>query len=311
MHKKIPINKNQNNKNLHKASKIKNDEFYTQYKDIEKEIIHYKDFFKNKIVYCNCDNPEWSNFWKYFKQNFRSLKLKKLISTHLQENTNSYKLEIIKNMNNELEIKKTQLKGNGSFNSIECIEILKETDIIVSNPPFSLFKEYIKLLIDNHKHFLVIGNNSAITYKEIFKQIKENKLWLGVSPRSMNFILPNGDLKSVNANWYTNIIHNKRNNFLNLTKTYKKNKNHYYNFDGFNAINIDKVKDIPIDYKGVMGVPITFMDKYNPNQFEILGAEKFYEIETSKGIFETPTHKLKEIDRTVFKRIWIKLKKVF
>lgn len=197
-----------NNINLNKAKKVKNDEFYTQLTDIKKEVENYKKHFKDKVVYCNCDNHEFSNFFKYFTNAFDFLGLKKVITTHYEKDGGtSYKLELSK----QGEIVKTDLKGDGDFRSEECIEILKEADIVITNPPFSLFKEYIQQLIDFEKSFLVIGNNNSISYSEIFKHIKDNKLWLGISPRSMEFILPNGDLKGVNANWYTNLEHSKRN----------------------------------------------------------------------------------------------------
>jgi hypothetical protein len=254
------------NENLHKAAKEKDDEFYTQLSDIEKEIKHYKEHFKDKIVFCNCDNPEWSNFWKYFSMNFKYLGLKKLIATHYRKNQKSYKLEMI---DSQKDFIKTNLETDGDFRSDECIEILKEADIIVSNPPFSLFREYIQQLNKHGKQFLVIGNNNSISYNEIFKLIKENKLWLGISPRSMNFILPDKSKKNVNACWYTNLTHKKRSEKIILDKRY--NPEEYLNYDNYNAINVDKTKDIPMDYEGIIGVPITFMDKYNPEQFKIIG----------------------------------------
>lgn len=164
--------------------------------------------------------------------------------------------------------KKTDLFGNGDFRSEECLAILEECDIVVTNPPFSLFREFVSTLDKYNKKFLIIGNMNAISYKEVFKMIKENKLWLGVSPRGMNFRLPDNSLKNVNACWFTNLEHKKRKEEIILWKTY--NENHFERYDNYDAINIDKVTEIPKDYKGAMGVPITFLDKYNPNQFEIL-----------------------------------------
>lgn len=256
------------NENLHKAAKEKNDEFYTQLSDIEKELKHYKEHFKDKVVFCNCDDPEWSNFWKYFSINFKHLGLKKLIATHYKKDQKSYKLEMIDQGKDFLKI---DLEGDGDFRSNECIELLKEADIVVTNPPFSLFREYIQQLNKHDKQFLVIGNNNSISYNEIFKLIKENKLWLGISPRSMDFVLPNGIKKNVNACWYTNLIHKKRNEKIVLFKTYKNNETSFPKYDNYEAIEIGETKNIPIDYEGVMGVPITFMDKYNPEQFEIIG----------------------------------------
>jgi hypothetical protein len=253
------------NSNLHKAKTEKNDEFYTQLNDICKEVKHYREHFKNKIVYCNCDNPEFSNFYTFFSLQFDILGLKKLITTHYTNEGNAYKLEL--NGYGEEPVK-TALKGNGDFRNDESIEILKECDIVVTNPPFSLFREFVTQLEEHNKKYLIVGSMNAITYKETFKLIKDNKLWLGVSPRGMDFVLPNNDIKNVNACWYTNLEHYKRNSELCLFKKYdEKTAKHY---DNYNAIEVSKVNDITIDYDGVMGVPITFLDKYNPEQFEIL-----------------------------------------
>lgn len=255
------------NSNLHKAKQAKNDEFYTQLNDIENELKNYKSHFKDKVIFCNCDDPDWSNFWLYFSINFNSLGLKKLISTHFESNKPSYKLE----MNEYGETIKTDLTQNGDFRSPECIELLKEADIVVTNPPFSLFREYVAQLIEYDKKFLVIGSNNAITYKEIFKLIKDNKLWLGTT-NPKKFKQPNGEMKNFgNINWFTNLEHSKRNEEIILYKTYQGNEADYPKYDNYDAIEVSKVKDIPIDYEGAMGVPITFLDKYNPSQFEILG----------------------------------------
>ena len=297
------------NKNLHSAKKEKNDEFYTQYEDIEKEVKHYKEHFKDKIIYCNCDDPEQSNFYKYFQDNFDILGLKKLISSHYVSNSNSYKLEISRDINGNLDTQKTTLKGNGDFRSEESIEILQECDIVISNSPFSLFRKYITQLMEYDKKFLVIGNYNAITYKEVFKLIKENKLWLGVSPRSMNFKKSDGSIDVVNASWFTNLDNKKRHIDLIRDVLYKKyNEVDYPKYDNYDAINVDKTNDIPVDYFGVIGVPITYFDKHNPDQFEILGAECFEDIETSKNVFQKPTHKLENSNRVVYKRLWIKRK---
>ena len=261
------------NSNLTKAKKEKNDEFYTQYDDIENELKHYKDYFKDKIVYCNCDNPEWSNFWKYFELCFEHLGLKKLVSTHYEIDKPSYKLELEK-IGGKLTKTKTPLLQNGDFRSSECIEILKECDIVVTNPPFSLFREYVAQLIEYDKKFLIIGNQNAITYKEIFPLIKENKIWISVSPRSMNFIRPDGSIENVNAVWYTNLGHKKRHEKVILYKEYKGNESEYPKYDNYDAINVDKSKDIPKDYDGIMGVPISFLTKLCPDQFEIVGLGK-------------------------------------
>lgn len=264
------------NKNLHAAKKNKNDEFYTQISDIEKELLHYREHLKDKVIFCNCDDPEESMFWRYFSSNFEFLKLKKLIATHFDSDKPSYKLELMLDVNddgkvNGLDTIKTPLLQNGDFRSPECIELLKEADIICTNPPFSLFREYIAQLIEYEKSFLIIGNVNATSYKEIFPLIKENKLWWGISPRNMTFTLPDGSKKQVNANWYTNLPHKKRNEELILYKKYEGNEHLYPKYDNYDAIEVSKVTNIPIDYTGVMGVPITFLDKYNSEQFEILG----------------------------------------
>ena len=176
------------NINLHKARKTKNDEFYTFYEDIQKEIENYKDYLENKIVYCNCDNPEYSQFWKYFKDNFKKLKIKKLISTYLSDNI-AYKTDY-----NGITIEKTKLSGNGSFNSEECLSILKEVDVVITNPPFSIFSEYLSSLINNNKKFLVIGNKNAVIYKDVFPYIRDNKVSLGFN-NITKFYQPDGEIK--------------------------------------------------------------------------------------------------------------------
>lgn len=278
------------NSNLRKANAAKNDEFYTQLSDIEKEVGNYKDYFKGKTIFCNCDDPEESNFWNYFALNFEFLGLKKLISTHFENEKPSYKLEIVRDVNkdgkiNKLDTIKTPLKQNGDFKSPECIEILKEADVVVTNPPFSLFRDYVAQLFEYDKKFIIVGNQNAITYKEIFKLIKDNKMWLGYgfTGGAAHFINKHytdyatagnhkeGMIRVSGVVWFTNIETKKRHEDLILYKTYYGNEEEYPKYDNYDAININKTKDIPMDYKGVMGVPITFMDKYNPEQFEIVG----------------------------------------
>ena len=264
------------NNNLHNAKKQKNDEFYTQLTDIENELKHYKEHFRNKVVYCNCDDPIESNFFKYFSLNFEHLGLKKLISTGYKENGKGvvYIYEGDKNGNRmpdleEIEVK--ELQGNGDFRSAECLEFLKESDIVVTNPPFSLFREYVATLVEYGKQFLIIGNKNAITYKEIFPLIKDNKLWLGISSPN-EYKLPNGEItKQVNGlcKWFTNLEHKKRNYPMDLYMKYSNEC--YQKFYNYDAIEVSKTCEIPMDYEGIMGVPITFLDKYNPNQFEIIG----------------------------------------
>jgi hypothetical protein len=289
------IKSNKNN-NLHKAKQAKNDEFYTQIIDIENELKNYKEYFKDKVIFCNCDDPDWSNFWLYFSINFNSLGLKKLISTHFENSKPSYKLE----MNAYGETIKTDLIQNGDFRSPECIELLKEADIVVTNPPFSLFREYVEQLVEYDKKFLVIGSNNAITYKEIFKLIKDNKLWLGTT-NPKKFKQPNGEMKNFgNINWFTNLEHSKRNEEIILYKTYQGNEEDYPKYDNYDAIEVSKVKDIPIDYEGDMGVPITFLDKYNPKQFEILGLDGY--VEGNK----TPNRRMTLKNTKLYARIVIK-----
>jgi len=268
-------------KTLDNAKKEKNDEFYTRLEDIEKELKYYTKHFKNKIIYCNCDTEE-SNFYKYFYTNFDKFKLNKLIATHYNNNGQSYKIEVCEE-NNELKVIKTPLKTNGDFRSPECIEMLKECDIVVTNPPFSLFREFIDLLVEYDKKFVIIGNMNALTYKNVFPLIKEDRLWLGyTSPKE--FVIPehyknmngvymkdNKLYKKVGISWFTNLEIDKRNEDLILYRKYYGNEYKYPKYDNYNAINVDKVVDIPCDYYGEMGVPITFFTKYNPNQFEIIG----------------------------------------
>jgi len=266
------------NSNLHGAKAVKNDEFYTQLTDIEKELKHYKKHFKNKVVFLNCDDPQDSQFWFYFAANFEFLGLKKLIATHYNANKSSYKLEIERDVNgdgkvNDLDTIKTPLNGDGAFSSDECVALLVDADVVVTNPPFSLFREYITLLIEHNKKFIVIGNKNAFTYKEIFPLIKDDKVWMGnYSPK--NYRKPDGSItKNLGGltRWFTNLTIKKRYEDIILYKAYKGNNVYYPKYENYNAINIDKVKDIPVDYMGAMGVPITFLDKYNPKQFEIIG----------------------------------------
>ena len=258
------------NNNLHKAKTAKNDEFYTQMTDIEKELKHYKTHFKNKTIFCNCDDPKQSHFWKYFHLNFNHFGLKKLIATHYHEVEPTYKIEYTGEDDNNCEIGViTNLETNGDFRSPECIALLQEADIIVTNPPFSLFREYIAQLIDYDKKFIVVGNKNSITYKEFFPLLKNNQVWLGcTSPKE--FVQPDKSIKKFgNISWFTNLDIIKRHETLDLIEKYTPEK--YPKYDNYDAINVNRVLDIPVDYNGIMGVPITFMDKHNPEQFEILG----------------------------------------
>ena len=274
------------NANLHKAKNAKNDEFYTQLTDVSKELMHYKHHFRDKIVFCNCDDPTWSAFWKYFHLNFEALGLKKLISTHYDKTEPTYKMEYTGVDDNDIEVGvKTPLEGNGDFRNQECLDLLDEADIVVTNPPFSLFREYVACLVEHEKKFLIIGNQNAITYKEIFPLFRANVIWMGYHNGDMSFTVPddsepratrfwidsNGQKwRSIgNAMWVTNLDIQKRHEKIVLWKNYTFDE--YPKYDNYDAINVNKVSEIPCDYDGVMGVPITFLDKYNPEQFEILG----------------------------------------
>ena len=287
---------------LHAAKKAKKDEFYTQRVDIENELRHYKAHFKGKTVLCNCDDPRQSEFFKYFVENFEKLGLKKLVVTcYKSQDVDLFSqgdcekaicqiYEGDKNGNMRMdddEINIRQLKGDGDFRSAECIEILKEADIIVTNPPFSLFREYVAQLVKFDKKFLIIGNVNAITYKEVFPLFMRNEMWLGASIHSgdRKFGVPkdyplnatgcgvdeNGQrfIRVKGVRWFTNLDYPQRHETLPLYKKYTTEE--FPKYDNYDAINVNKTSDIPYDYDGVMGVPITFMDKYCPEQFEILG----------------------------------------
>lgn len=286
------------NNNLHTAKATKNDEFYTQLEDIENELKYYKDYFKGKVVYCNCDgflNEEKSNFFVYFSLNYEFLGLKGLICTKYYPNGKGRKYEYYGDLNgnnypDEEEIFTSDLEGDGDFRSEECIEILKKCDIVCTNPPFSLFRQYVAQLFEYKKDFLIIGNVNAISYKEVFPLIKENKMWLGVSSfnKGMYFGVPdnyplnaagcgideNGKkyIRVKGVCWFTNLDHKKPHEELVLYKKY--NEEEYPKYDNYDAIEVSKVTDIPMDYYGVIGVPITFLDKYCPEQFEIVGQMK-------------------------------------
>ena len=274
------------NSNLHTAKREQNNEFYTRLADIENELKHYTEHFRNKVIYCNCDDPRVSNFFHYFSYNFERLGLKKLISTcyknrnmdlfsqHNVEKAVALVYEGDRDGNkipNKDEIDLIHLEGDGDFSSGECVEFLKQAGIVVTNPPFSLFREYVAQLVKYDKKFLIIGNMNAITYKEIFPLIAQNKMWLG-NNQVKEFLQPDGTIKIFgNVLWYTNLEHNKRHEKLIFVKKYRGNEDIYPKYDNYNAIEVSKVANIPIDYDGVMGVPITFLNKYNPEQFEIIG----------------------------------------
>ena len=297
--------RNATNKLLQKAKKSKSDEFYTQLSDIESELQHYKSHFENKVVYCNCDDPQISNFFNYFASNFKELGLKKLIAAcyieqvrdlfNTEEDEGGFFFEYSGVREEKAKPSSSDLvrfKGNGDFRSSESIELLKQSDVVVTNPPFSLFREYVAQLVKYDKKFLIIGNINAITYKEIFKLIKENKAWLGINlGRGISgFIVPehyglygtearidssgNRIVSGNNCLWLTNLDNFKRHEDITLTKRYFENENEYPKYDNYDGVNVNKTKDIPIDYKGCMGVPITFLHKFNPEQFEIIKFRK-------------------------------------
>lgn len=304
------------NKNLNAAKTAKKDEFYTQMTDIERELQHYWPHFRDKVVLCNCDDPYESNFFKYFALRFNQLGLKKLICTcyngsPVQGNELmidfgdfseepkkiAYKVEIteVRDMNGDGTVDLSDVRyllqndknvlsvlKTGDFRDHECVELLKQADIVVTNPPFSLFREYISQLLAYEKKFLIVGHQNAITYKEVFPLIKENKVWLGYGFKggAAHFFSPYDDIATASdhkkdmirvsgVNWFTNLDHNKRHEELDLVCRYSSNE--YPTYVNYNAINVGKTGDIPFDYSGYMGVPITFLDKYNPNQFEIIG----------------------------------------
>ena len=291
--------KSQNtNLNLRSAKTDKKDEFYTQLSDIEKELKHYKNHFKDKVVLCNCDDPRVSNFFHFFSYNFEKFGLKKLIATcyksqdsDLFSQNNSERAIYLeytgdKNGNNVPDVSEIGIKhlqGDGDFRSKECIELLKQADIVVTNPPFSLFREYISQLIEYDKKFVIVGHQNAIKYKEIFPLIRDNKIWLGFgfTGGAAHFLNTQyedyatagnhkeGMIRVSGVHWFTNLDINKRHEDLILYKKYTPEE--YPKYENLDAINVDITKDIPLDYNGMMGVPITFMDKYNPDQFEIIG----------------------------------------
>jgi hypothetical protein len=267
------------NKNMHSAKREKNDEFYTLLKDIEEELSHYKAQFHGSKVYCNCDDYRISNFYKYFRDRFDELGLTSVTATHFSKDGVVYKA-----VYDGVSEKTTPLKQNGDFRSEECLALLKEADIVCTNPPFSLFREYVEQLVSFGKKFLIIGNMNAITYKEVFKLIKENKVWLGGTRNPKVFTQPDGTIKTLgNSCWYTNLLHNRRAERLLLTKKYAGNEDKYPRYDNYDAIEVSKVKDIPMDYPGVMGVPITFLEKHNPHQSEIVGIDRYVEDNPNYG----------------------------
>ena len=274
------------NQTLNAAAKAKQDEFYTRLVDIENELRHYTKHFAGKVVLCNCDDPQRSEFVKYFAQNFHGLGLKKLIATCLADSDAPARLTEFRSPD---DFTSTQLDGGGDFRSPECLDALKEADIVVTNPPFSLFRQYVKQLVDFDKKFLVIGNLNAVTYKEIFPLIMQNKIWLGYGfkggdphfkvpddyeERATRFWIDEHGQKwrsFGNLHWFTNLDISKRHEDIALFKRYAQEPELFPRYDNYDAIEVSKTVFIPADYYGVMGVPITFLDKHNPAQFDIVG----------------------------------------
>jgi hypothetical protein len=367
------------NSNLTNAKKAKNDEFYTQYSDIQKEIEAYLEYnpdaFRGKVVYCNCDDPFESNFFRYFVLNFNKLGLKQLITTSYKPSpiantqlvlfcddktlpkskgrpkitANKFIINEVhdvdgdgefnlKDVAQQLKANKhnewTPLEGDGDFRSDECVNLLKQSDIVVTNPPFSLFREHVKQLFDYNKKFVIIGNMNSITYKEVFPKIKENKMWLGATNfnTGMYFKVPesftytetykferehNGEKvnRVPGVCWFTNLDHGRRHSPLPLMTEKDiikfSTKKPFEKYNNYNALEVSFVKNIPCDYDGVMGVPISFLDKYNPDQFEILGATESEGKGFSDGLWDEKSkvsQPLVENER-VYKRIFIKHKK--
>ena len=347
------------NKNLVSAKRIKNDEFYTQYKDIAEELIHYEKEFAGKIIYCNCDNYLKSNFVKYFLDNFNKFKLKKLIATcytnkdqintidtvdasvvdlfdatedkeeKIINNEKAYKF-IVNSVGEKSDINSvlsvdgnyvTELNGDGNYKSEECLQILSECDLVITNPPFSLFRDYIKTMIDSGKKVIVLGNNNAVTTVDVFTLILQNKLWKGYSEGHYKFIVDyeTNELKTVGSStWFTNIDTEKRHKLFKSETKYDPKI--HKEFDNYYAINVDKVKEIPMDYKGIMAVPITFIDHYCPEQFEIVNPNDYKKKYTPKqvlklssenGQIRAPGDRFYIGGKRVFARVFIKKKIIF
>lgn len=371
------MTRNSLNQGLAAAKAAKKDEFYTQYIDIQKEVEAYMEFdpdtFRNKVVYCNCDDPLESNFFRYFAANFNKLGLKRLVSTsydgspiagqltlfpeynegngkrkkpkavavtidHVKDedgdgavNIDDVKLFLRRNKAARTALKGDEKYGGGDFRSAECVELLKQADIVVTNPPFSLFREYVAQLVEHGKKFLIIGNQNAITYKEIFPLIKDNKLWLGVDNGGTKWFQVQDDYNIKTASrkkvvngikyfsmgsimWFTNLDHGRRHQelpLMTMAENLKFSRNlrgqaAYHRYDNYDAIEVGTYKEIPSDYDSVMGVPITFLDKYNPDQFEILGATESEGKGFSNGLWSGGTAQALVKGQRVYKRLFIR-----
>ncbi len=340
------------NKNLNDAKKAKKDEFYTQLTDIERELQHYWPHFKDKTILCNCDDPYESNFFKYFALHFNHFGLRKLICTSYngspiqgselpfdewkEPERKAYKVEIteVKDLNGDGAIDLSDVRyllqndknvlstlQTGDFRSQECIELLKEADIVVTNPPFSLFREYVGQLMEYGKKFIIVGNQNAITYKEVFPLIKDNKIWLGYGFKggAAHFFSPYEDIATAGdhkkgmirvsgVNWFTNLEIPKRHEDIDLVCHYSPEE--YPTYENYNAIEVSRTNDIPLDYKGVMGLPVTFLNKYNPTQFEIVGATESEGVGLSNGLWRQGGEKKAIVHgKSKYKRIFIQAKK--
>jgi hypothetical protein len=327
------------NTTLNTAKRNKKDEFYTQLVDIERELRHYRKHFSDKVVYCNCDDPYVSAFFAYFRKNFEFLGLKKLITTCYKskqidmfsqnDSEQAIKLEYTGGAPNSMptpdDIGVTHLKGDGDFRSVECIDILNAADIVVTNPPFSLFREYVAQLVEYDKQFIIIGHQNAITYKEIFPLIKENSIWLGYGFKggAAHFINVHyedyatagdhrkGMIRVSGVVWFTNLDISKRHEEVILVHRYQGNEAAYPHYDNYDAIEVSKTQDIPMDYEGVMGVPITFLTKYNPEQFEIIGATESEGTGFSSGLWNPKSGVTQAAinGKRVYKRLFIRNRK--
>lgn len=342
-----------NNENLHLAKVAKNDEFYTQLTDVEKEMLHYRKHFNGATVLCNCDDPFESAFFKYFVLNFNRLHLKKLISTcysgsqvagsqlslfdltgdeskrrkpykaivtsvHDTTGDGGIDMDDIKALFKSGENELTELEGDGDFRSPECLALMDEADIVCSNPPWSLFRQYLALLMEHDKKFIIVGNKNAVTYKEVFPLLKDNKLWIGARSMNKDFWLkvPDGasyekmvdgiPMKHIMACWFTNLDLKKRHEELILVKRYTPEA--YPHYDNYDAIEVSKVADIPCDYAGIMGLPVTWLDKYNPEQFEIIGATESEGKGFSQGLWNEDSGVAQPMvaGNRIYKRIFIR-----
>lgn len=271
------------NISLSTARCTKNDEFYTRLEDIKAEVGHYAPAFKDQTVFCNCDDPEWSNFWVFFREYFDALKLQRLVATYYTRNGKSDGRLMChdqrRGADGKIDVQRYPLPGDGDFRSPECLALLDEADVVCTNPPFSLFREFVSLIVTKKKRFLVIGDMNAITYKEVFPLIRSNEVWLGcTTPKRFRTDVHQEIYQTFgNKCWFTNLPHQQRNTPLNLSRSLNNKDADYDKYDNYEAINVNKTLDIPHDYSGAMGVPISFLFKYNPEQFEILGITKTWD----------------------------------